>query len=391
MFVTVILCHVASFGAAKWLLGDRWLVFGGCVLFGSVAALACGGGALYYTDRRFRSVRAVAEAARRGGAFTVIRGLAVALEGSCVVLIVVVLCGAGAYQLGVSTGVSDGGLLGLLLSLLGMTCSAPYVFAMDGMGAILDVSGVLSEATLGAQRPDVRARARLLHAVGTSAHAHAATLLTVTVTGGVLLLLASCLAIATELGALATTGLLASGITAVGAVLGALVSLAFVGLLFGRLLRASHVFAMGEASAEAASAAPVAEVDVASRTALRGMLAPIGLTIFAPICCAVALRIATSGDRVGSSAEALVALIAAATSVGALGSLLFTFSGSAWNNAKRHIEFGVQGRSDQHDTYAAAMVGEALGDAAKRAVSPSLQAAVMTLAALAAATLPFFL
>ncbi len=391
MFVTVILCLVASLGAAKWLIGDRWLVFGACVLFGSVAALACGGGALYYTDRRFRSVRLIAEAARRGGASTVIRGMAVALEGSCVLVLVVAVCGAGAYQLGASTGLSHGGLLGLLLALLGMTCSAPYVFAMDGMGAILDVSGVLSEATLGAQRPDVRARARLLHAVGTSAHAQAAALLTVTVTGAVLLLLASCWAIAAEFGPPTTTALLASGAAAVGAVLGALVILAFVGLLFGRLLGASHVVAMDEATTAAASATPVAEVEVASRTALRGMLAPVGVALLMPICCAVALRIATSGDRVGSSAEALVALIGAATSVGALASLLFTFSGSAWNNAKRHIESGVQGRSDQQATYAAAMVGETIGDAAKHAVGPSLQAAVMTMAALATATLPFFL
>jgi K(+)-stimulated pyrophosphate-energized sodium pump len=85
-----------------------------------------------------------------------------------------------------------------------------------------------------------------------------------------------------------------------------------------------------------------------------------------------------------------VALIAAVAIVGALGSLLFTLSGSAWNNAKRYIESGVQDRSDHQAIYAAAVVGDSVGDVAKQAVSPSFHAAIMILAALATATLPFF-
>jgi K(+)-stimulated pyrophosphate-energized sodium pump len=119
---------------------------------------------------------------------------------------------------------------------------------------------------------------------------------------------------------------------------------------------------------------------------------------------------------VTGSAEALVALLLVATIAGALGSLLFTTAGSAWDNAKKYIETGAHGgryvldtasqsaapagrpRSSEpprpaeidNPTYVAAVIGDTIGDPLKGAVGPATQALLETLIALTLVFLPFF-
>ncbi|MBI4701953.1 MAG: sodium/proton-translocating pyrophosphatase [Deltaproteobacteria bacterium] len=100
-----------------------------------------------------------------------------------------------------------------------------------------------------------------------------------------------------------------------------------------------------------------------------------------------------------------------ATAVGTLGSLLSGIAGSAWDNAKKHIEtcahggrdlaardptHGRLGRADEqaqvdNPTYLAAVLGDTLGDPLKGAVGPAAQALATTLIALGMVLLPFFL
>ncbi len=161
--------------------------------------------------------------------------------------------------------------------------------------------------------------------------------------------------------------------------------------------------------------AQLAFAEMVSRIALRGMLAPVLVGVAIPVFAGVALRLFTTDDRVAASAEALVALVIAATIAGAIGSLLFTNAGSAWDNAKKYIETGAYGGRTLFDaaarssgrqstppkiagppevdnpTYVAAVVGDTIGDPLKGAIGPAIQALVMTLAALALVFLPFFL
>jgi hypothetical protein len=188
-----------------------------------------------------------------------------------------------------------------------------------------------------------------------------------------------------------------------------------------------------------ASAGQLACVEIVSRIALRGMLTPAIVGVGLPLLIGVALRLYATEDTVIASAEALVALLLVATIAGALGSLLFTNAGSAWDNAKKYIETGAHGGRYVLDsspllapslagadgarpghstergsagslglmgevsrgalgageidnpTYVAAVIGDTIGDPLKGAVAPATQALVTTLAALALVFLPFFL
>jgi K(+)-stimulated pyrophosphate-energized sodium pump len=185
---------------------------------------------------------------------------------------------------------------------------------------------------------------------------------------------------------------------------------------------------LGEPDERASGARQLACVEIVSRVALRGMLTPAFVGIGFPLLIGVALRLLQTGDRVASSAEALVALLLVATIAGALGSLLFTTAGSAWDNAKKYIETGAHGgrylpdpavpkgaspkgaspqeagprRSSNGDTLerakeldnpasVAAVIGDTVGDPLKGAVGPATQALLITLVALALVFLPFFL
>jgi len=173
----------------------------------------------------------------------------------------------------------------------------------------------------------------------------------------------------------------------------------------------------GPEAEEQAWQGPLGCVEIVSRHALRGMLPPALLGVGLPLLVGAALRLWSTGDRVSKSAQALVALLLVATIAGALGSLLFSTAGSAWDNAKKYIETGAHGgrfvldpraaragqpiarlgSAEQHEswvdnpTYVAAAVGDTIGDSLKGLVGPALQALVKTLSALGLVFLPLFL
>lgn len=200
----------------------------------------------------------------------------------------------------------------------------------------------------------------------------------------------------------------------VGAVLGAVVVLVFIWVTLRRITHSARELVnelrvqlgADERGAQADSPLrPASElgegqlacVEIVSRVALRGMLAPAIVGVGFPLLIGVVLRILASGDRVQTSAEALVALLVVATIAGAFGSLLFTNAGSAWDNAKKYIETGAHGGRYLVDgdvdnpTYVAAVIGDTVGDPLKGAIGPATPALVITLAAFALVFLPFFL
>jgi K(+)-stimulated pyrophosphate-energized sodium pump len=470
LHVTTLLYAVGAIGCAKWLLGEHWLLFGSCAVVGSAVALGCLYATQYYSEQKYRPVRMLAEAARGGPTLVTLRGMFTAAEGTFVQTVLVVGGALGAFVLGARSGLEGGGLLGVAVAVGGMLGSAPYVLAMDSMGSIADTAGGIIEMTVAAERPDVRARARLLDAMGTTAKSYTRTLITVTSGLSCFLLISVFLSEVWESspgshteGSIDVT----SPALYVGGVLGGLSVLLFMWLTLRRIVLAArelinelrvqlgaeraHITAtlprsmglpseapadpgvrgvpgeLGEPDERASGARQLACVEIVSRVALRGMLTPAFVGIGFPLLIGVALRLLQTGDRVASSAEALVALLLVATIAGALGSLLFTTAGSAWDNAKKYIETGAHGgrylpdpavpkgaspkgaspqeagpRRSNGDTLerakeldnpasVAAVIGDTVGDPLKGAVGPATQALLITLVALALVFLPFFL
>ncbi|RLB46014.1 MAG: hypothetical protein DRI90_27800 [Deltaproteobacteria bacterium] len=484
-YVTSLLAAVGAVGCARWLLGAHWIAFGGCAVLGSVCSLVHFHVVQYYSEHKYRPVRSLAEAARGGPTLATLRGMLTAVEGTILLIGVVLTTVFGAHYVGHLTGLERGGVLGVAIAVGGMLGAAPYVLAMDRMGSIVDTARGIIEMTVAADGPDVRARARLLDAVGTTAKSFTKSLAAVTSGLACFLLLAVFLfdvwSAGTDVAPVAGSADLidaSSPLLYLGALTGSLVVLAFVWATLRRFVGAGRDVVndlrvqlglasdpqagsplAGQGAALSANLSPedegppsdeltersggltggmatarrypvdpsesperfpvddaqLAFVEIVSRIALRGMLAPalVGLSI--PVFVGAALRLLATEDRVASSAEALVALLVVATIAGALGSLLFTNAGSAWDNAKKYIETGAYGgryifdaparpsvspggqqssagRSElDNPTYVAAVISDTIGDPLKGAIGPAIQALVMTLATLALVFLPFFL
>lgn len=437
LYVTTVLYAVGAVGAARWLLGAHWLAFGSCAVLGAVCSVAFLFAAQYYTEQRYRPVRALAESARGGATLATLRGLTHAVEGSVALVIVAMASMLAAYHVGAQTGLEGAGLLGVAVAVGGMLGSAPYVLAMDGMGSIADQAGGIVEMTLGSLRPDVRARARLLDAVGCTTKAFTKALAAVASSLACFLMLAVFLA---EVSAAADGDPAAIDVSSpafyAGAILGLVSLLAFSWALLRRILIAARDLMnevrvqLGASSDEgrgmltsgrlAASGlgglgrehlrgddqddreqAPgggrlgegrpgrdprrvlvdpqeesqLACVEIVSRIALRGMSAPAAIGLGLPLLSGLVLRLSSTGDSVTASAEALVALLLVATVAGSLGSLLFTNAGSAWDNAKKYIETGAHG-GRYVDANTGALRGRARGSEGSEVDNPTYVAAV---------------
>jgi K(+)-stimulated pyrophosphate-energized sodium pump len=444
--VTTMLYAVGALGCAKWLLGAHWMRFGACAVLGAAAGLVCFYATQYYSEQKYRPVRMLAEAARGGATLATLRGIFTAAEAACVHIIIVVSAVLGAYLVGEQTGLTGGGLFGIAIAVGGMLGSAPYVLAMDGLGNIADTAGGIIEMTVAAERPDVRARARLLDGVGTTTKSYTRTLVALASSLSSFLLISVFITRVWK-GNNVGTGLLdvTSPLLYVGGVLGALVVLIFVWVTLRRItisgrelvnelrvqlgadVRGAHADLplrplTGGALPDLGGRSSVGDaapangqlvcVEIVSRVALRGMLAPAVVGVGFPLLIGVALRLLPSGDSVATSAEALVAFLVVATIAGAVGSLLFTNAGSAWDNAKKYIETGAHGgrylvdtakpahgptdvsaREGDIDnpTYVAAVIGDTVGDPLKGAIGPATPTLVITLATFALVFLPFFL
>lgn len=431
LYVTTVLYAVGAVGAARWLLGAHWLAFGSCAVLGAVCSVAFLFAAQYYTEQRYRPVRALAESARSGATLATLRGLTHAVEGSVALVIVALASMLAAYYVGSQTGLEGAGLLGVAVAVGGMLGSAPYVLAMDGMGSIADQAGGIVEMTLGADRPDVRARARLLDAVGCTTKAFTKTLAAVASSLACFLMLAVFFAEVTAAADGDPSSIdVSSPAFYAGAILGLVSLLAFLWALLRRILVAARDL-MNEVRVQLGASADegrgiltsarlaasglsgigrerfddddtrrpdglgegrvrrdprrvlvdpheesqLACVEIVSRVALRGMSAPAAIGLGLPLLSGLILRLWSSGDRVTASAEALVALLLVATVAGSLGSLLFTNAGSAWDNAKKYIETGAHG-GRYVDASTGTLRGRARGSEGGEVDNPTYVAAV---------------
>jgi K(+)-stimulated pyrophosphate-energized sodium pump len=411
LYVTALLHVVGTAGAAKWLLGDRWLHFFGCGAIGIGAFVAFFHVTQYYTDHRHRPVRELADASRAGPTFTLLYGMATGIESSIVPFALLVLAVLGASELGARTGLASGGLYGAAATMVGMLGAAGYVLAMDAFGPVIDNARGLVEMTIARERPDVRGRAVMLDAVGntvkalTKAYAASAAAL------ASLLLVAAYLDEVRRRVAVLGKKVDPSAIH-VGrpeVFLGALVGILLVFWIAGRcilgVVRPARrlLDEVRRQLNDRPSGLPPdydACVEMVSRAALRHMIAPALVAVGAPIVVGLALRFARTEDNPLVAADSVAALIMAGTVAGVLGSLLLGNAGGAWDNAKKYIATGAHGGRHLVDeagarvdnpTYTSALVGDTVGDPLKDTAGPAMHVLVKMLPVVTIVFLPFFL
>jgi K(+)-stimulated pyrophosphate-energized sodium pump len=399
-YVTSALAIVAFFFCAKWLLAvdatahpeavSAWFYFFLCGVIGIAMAQAFVYITQYYTESKYRPVKAIAEASQTGPATNIIAGIAVGLECTALPVVVISMAIIASYHLGNMSGVPHAGLFGTAVATMGMLGTAAYILAMDTFGPITDNAGGIIE--MSGQPEEVRRKTDRLDAVGNTTKALTKGYAIGSAALAAFLLFSAYLDEVAHYGAKLESVNIAKPEVFVGGLLGATLVFLFSALAIRAVGKAAY-YVINEVRRQFKENPGILKgtvkpdyarcVDIVTVGALKEMVLPGLIAVGTPVVVGLIFRL------LGVGAEAVAALLMVGTIAGILMATFLNNSGGAWDNAKKFIETGAYGGKGS-ETHKAAVVGDTVGDPFKDTAGPSLHVLIKLLSTITLVLAPLF-
>jgi K(+)-stimulated pyrophosphate-energized sodium pump len=369
MIVTGLVSAVGFFFATQYFIKDINIFFATLVGLGVTLFITLI--TEYYTAKEYSPVQKIAKSSQTGAGTNLITGLAVGLESTFLPAILIVVGIFLAYYFGDSSTLKNG-IYGIAIAAVAMLSTTGMVIATDSYGPITDNAGGIAEM---AHLPEsVRKNTDALDSVGNTTKA---------VTKGYAI--GSAALAALVLFQAYTEELIAHAPT-VNFIFNLTDYRVLIGLFLGAIL--PFLFASSCMESVGKTAFKVVEevrrqfkskkgimtgkdkpdygkcVDIVTKAALKEMIFPGLLAVFAPLIVGFLLGPISLGGLLGGVIVS-----------GFLLAIQMCTGGGAWDNAKKYIEDGHFGGKGS-DAHKAAIVGDTVGDPFKDTAGPAINSLI---------------